>query len=269
MPPEILEECFRAEQRDEVWAPAIETRLREFIARQPYGNTFHVASVECHATLCEIHASTDTPVELTDPQGPMSPATWQSLILNVHQDGKLASEFEDAGLLPAARYGERADYMTTLVRRSSAAAHDEARCGGNDLEALRSRALKFVTGDVAQGLPPLSEEIMVSAFKLGAYFEAEERDETWAAAMEASIREALAAQPSTRAWEETSIECQTTLCQVRALTDQATADDFRKVIARITSESSNLGMTRVANGVTKNSQDPTQVVHIATLFRTR
>ena len=161
MAPEMLDECFRAEQRDEAWATATEPRLRDFIARQPYGNTFDVSSVECRTSLCEIHASSEAPVELSDPQGALSPATWRSLVLNVRQDVGLASEFEERGLLPTTWVGENAGHKATLVRRSSAVP-DDRRCGGDGEEALRARALKGVTGgspgDEAQGLPPLSEE---------------------------------------------------------------------------------------------------------------
>ena len=78
-----------------------------------------------------------------------------------------------------------------------------------------------------RGLPLISKEILGSPFKLAAYFDAEERDDTWAAVMEASIREALAAQPSTRAWNPLAVECRTTLCQIRASTDPAAAHEFK------------------------------------------
>jgi hypothetical protein len=269
---EIRHECFLAEHRDEAWAPVVEVRMRAFFARHPYGNTFQIASIECRATLCEIHASTDKPVELADPQGSISPAAWQSVIGSAHQDATLAAEFDDDGLLPAARFGERAEYTAVLVRRSGTFTR-EARCAGDGEVELRARALVQVTdgyGSAARtGLPTLNDDIIGSAFKLAAYFEAEDRDERWATAMEALIGDTLAAFPSTHSWRGTSIECRTTLCRIRASTTPDGADEVREIIARILRESSGFGLTRLANGMSKDPDDPTRVVHIVTLSRAR
>lgn len=271
LPTEILKECFLAEPRDDAWSRLTEGRLREFITLQPHSAAFRVTSVECRATLCEIHTSTENPVELDE--GPTAPETWESLINKIHQDGILASDFEDDGVLLASSYGKTASYTTTLVRKLSDDAPDDARCGHENHEALNLRALKFITegrvGDTARGLPPLSDEIRGSAFKLAAYFDAEERDETWANAMEAAIRTAFSEQTATRTWREPSIECKETLCQIRVSTPSIAIDELRRAIEKITSTTRNLGMSRISNELVADPEDPSLVSHNVVLIRTR
>jgi hypothetical protein len=271
LPMEILKECFLAEPRDDAWSQLTERRLREFITLQPHSAAFRVISVECRATLCEIHTSTENPVELNE--GPTAPETWESLMNKIQQDRTLAQDFEDDGVLLASSYGETANYTTTLVRKLSDDAPDDARCGHENHEALNLRALKFITegrvGDTARGLPPLSDEIKGSAFKLAVYFDAEDRDEKWANAMEAAVRTAFSEQTATRTWREPFIECKETLCQIRVSTPILAIDDLRRAIEKVTSTTKNLGMTRIANELAVDPTDLSLVSHNVILIRTR
>jgi hypothetical protein len=264
--PETLHECFRAEERDDEWAPAAETQILDFIAKQPYGDTFEVSSVECRTTICELHASLRAPIETTGESANLQ-AAWQSLVDDMRYDGAIGSEFDEQGIVHRAKYGERAEYTTTLVRRSSIDFSEEARCGGLEESILRSQALGTMVS--------LSEDVRSSFFKLNAYFEGEQRDERWAPVIEGSIREFIARQSFGQAFSVSSIECRETLCQIRASADAVAASEassqrsgWNEALVAV-HDSLGLELEHVANRVSIDQRNPGRIVYIATVQRKR
>jgi hypothetical protein len=106
----------------------------------------------------------------------------------------------------------------TLRRRGSSIGLPVKSCGGLDDEELYSRAIQTIdTPDSnAQG-EKLPEG--ASDFKLKARFERELPDASWAPGAEESIRSMVNTQSLGSAFSSTTVECRSTLCQVRAWTE--------------------------------------------------
>jgi hypothetical protein len=108
----------------------------------------------------------------------------------------------------------------TLRRRGSSIGLPVKSCGGLDDEELYSRAIHTIdTPDSnAQG-EKLPEG--ASDFKVKARFERELPDASWAPGAEESIRSMVNTQSLGSAFSSTTVECRSSLCQVRAWADPA------------------------------------------------
>lgn len=116
--PMELHARFERESRDESWATHTESRIANYVDRQPFGHTYSV-SAECRETLCKVHADIDmTILELNRQSNPVNPnEDWQDLINRIrHESLGMDLETKSTGMAISADDPTRIRYLTILER---------------------------------------------------------------------------------------------------------------------------------------------------------
>jgi hypothetical protein len=157
----------------------------------------------------------------------------------------------------------------TLRRRGSSIGSPVKTCGGLDYEELYSRAIETIetpdSNTQGEKLPGGASE-----FKLNARFERELPDASWAPGAEESIRSMVNTQSLGSAFSSTTVECRSTLCQVRAWADPAALanlkpppnDPWNETMRRVGGA---FEVVRMRNG--PDDGDPNKIQFVATVRR--
>lgn len=72
--PDQFNQLMNSESRDEYWAANAETRLEDYLARQPNADKLQPPDVECRATVCRILTAADTATLQLTPNADLSHA---------------------------------------------------------------------------------------------------------------------------------------------------------------------------------------------------
>jgi hypothetical protein len=275
--PELLHACFAAEGRDEAWSAAVEPQILAFFNSGARREVFDQPTVECRTSLCELHVSARVSEEAAGDVVDTGPA-WNRLVNEMRRDEAFATAFDPDAVATQVEHGASITYTATLTRHASDDFAAEARCGGLEETALRTRALgpealsrsaRSRDGRVL----PLPDDVVSSYFKLNEYFEAEERDAAWASAAESRIGEFLSAGALGDTFEAPSIECRETLCAIETSTDAIAASGgsmsaWQQAYHGMR-ESPDLELDSIASHMRTDEENPDRIEYITFVLRRR
>jgi hypothetical protein len=274
---ELRQECFAAEARDSTWASAAEPQLLAVFSRgaRASGVLADKPTVECRATLCQLHLSSRAPESQAEAAANID--AWQALVDEIRRDAAFIAAFDPDTI--GLQTGGATAHTVTFARSQSDRIKEKARCGGLDESALTARVLEPLglprQARDANGMPSLPEDVVSSPFKLNAYFEAEQRDEGWAPAAETQINDFFSGRELGDAFARPSIECRETLCEVQTSSDMtassgpaAQVDAWNEANFAM-HEAADLELDSIATHIRREQEDPNRFVFVTFLLRRR